>query len=83
MEISRLQEKYEFLLATSGFKVEECMDKNCSAIVCFSDKEYKSKDCEEIFTCIKCKKTFCDNHIKIKQYHSRKWHDGLCNSCPE
>ena len=83
MESSRVQEKYDFLLATCLFKIEECMFDNCSAMVCSSDKEYKGKNCEEIFTCVKCKKTFCDVHIKNKQYRSRKWHDGLCNSCPE
>ncbi len=50
-------------------------------MVCFSDKEYKSKDCEEIFTCVKCNKTFCDQHMPIK--HLRKWLDGICEKCKE
>ena len=77
--MERLQEKYDFLLATSLFKIQECCHENCLAMVCFSDKEYRSKGCEEIFTCVKCKKTFCDNHIQAK--HVRKWLDGLCENC--
>lgn len=80
METSKLQEKYNFLLETSMFKIEECSYESCSAMACSSDKEYKGKNCEEIFTCIKCKKTFCDKHIKTKQA-TRRWLDGICQNC--
>jgi len=80
METTRLQEKYDFLLEVSRFKIEECCFENCYALVCSSDKEYVGRNCEEIFTCVKCRKTFCDKHIKNKNV-TRKWLDGICNRC--
>ena len=79
--MERLQEKYHFLLAVSLFKIRECCYDNCKAMACFSDKEYKAKECEEIFTCIKCKKTYCDQHMPTK--HLRKWLDGICEKCKD
>lgn len=77
--MEKLQEKFDFLLETSLFKIQECCHEGCQAMVCFSDKEYKAKGCEEIFICISCKKTFCEQHILTK--HLRKWLDGLCEKC--
>ena len=58
------------MLATSSFKINECCYDKCSAMVCFSDKKYKAKGCEEVFTCIKCNKTFLTNICRSNIYEN-------------
>ena len=81
MEKSRLQEKYDFLLATSLFKIEKCSYEKCLAMACSSDKEYKTKRCQEILTCEKCKKTFCNKHVAKKI--EDEWMMGICHACSQ
>lgn len=79
----KLKAKYDFLLANSLFKVEECCYRDCLAMVCSSYKEYKTKHCKAIFTCVNCDKTFCDKHIKIEQIDKYHYFQGMCRTCFE